>query len=340
MKSFLLLVKPYFNSEHKLYARWMGVLLIVLSQALVGFSYFYAWWNKRFFDVLESRDINIFFKECLIFCIAGIFYSITYSLSQYYGQQYALKWRIWMTNRALNLWVNNTKRALLEGSDQRIQDDLMRFTVIIERFFLECFNAIVIICCFTPILFNLTRNLIIANVQVSTLLLVSAAVYTGIGMYSALKMTSPLIKLEYDNQKYEAAFRYNLVHAKDGKTVTTMAFLRLLSPIFRNYRAKYHKQRQFNLFLKMYTQFSFLIPFVILAPSYFAGILSLGTLVQIRLIFANIRRSMAYLLDHYTEFTELQAISTRLLEFYNSLDQITEPTKVSATRTITIESIA
>ena len=69
-------------------------------------------------------------------------------------------------------------------------------------------------------------------------------------------------------------------------------------------------------------QFSFLIPFVILAPSYFAGLATIGTLIEIRIIFATIRSSMAYLLDHYTELTELQAISTRLLEFYNHLDEI------------------
>lgn len=329
MHSFLLLVRPYFYSEHKLYARWVGICLILLSQAMVGFSYFYTWWNKRFFDILENKDIDAFLVECLLFCIVGVFFSIVYSLSQYYGQQYALKWRIWMTNRALKLWSNHANRSTLEGSDQRIQEDLMRFTVIVERFFLECFNAFVTILFFTPILFNLTNNLEIANMNVSILLLMSAIVYTSIGMYGAFKMTFPLIKLEYDSQKYEAAFRYNLVHARDGAEVSSTSFLRLLSPIFKNYQAKYKKQRKFNLCLKMYTQFAYLIPFAILAPSYFSSIITLGSLMQIRMVFANIRRSMSYLLDHYTELNELQAISKRLLEFYNHLDEISASTETS-----------
>ncbi len=263
MRSFLLLVRPYFYSEHKLYSRWMGILLILLSSSIVGFSYFYAWWNKRFFDVLATRNIDIFFQECIIFFVVGIFWAFAYSSSLYYGQQYALKWRIWMTNRALNIWAHSSKRTTLEGADQRIQEDLMRFTIIVERFFLEGFNAILTIIIFTPILFKVTNNLVIGDVPVSVVLIASVTIYTVIGLYIGAKMTAPLIKLEYDNQKYEAAFRYNLVHAKDGEHVSSTAFLRLLSPIFRNYKAKYDKQRQFALWLKMYNQFSYLIPFII-----------------------------------------------------------------------------
>ena len=332
MRPFLLLVRPYFYGDHRLYARAMGILLVSLSAAIVGFSYFYAVWNKRFFDVLETRDIDVFFQECVIFCVVSVFWAFIHSSSIYYGQQYALKWRIWMTNRALGLWVNNNKRATLEGSDQRIQEDLMRFTIIVERFFLEGFNAVLTIIVFTPILFQVTNNLVIGNnIPVSIVLFISVTVYTIIGMYGGVKMTAPLIKLEYDNQKYEAAFRYNLVHAKDGANISVLTFLRLLSPIFKNYKAKYDKLRQFNLYLKMYNQFSFFIPFFIMAPSYFAGMATIGTLMQVRIIFAQIRTSMAYLLDHYAEFTELQAIAKRLLEFYNHLDEISAAENSAAT---------
>jgi putative ATP-binding cassette transporter len=174
-----------------------------------------------------------------------------------------------------------------------------------------------------------TNNLFIGDVPVSIVILLSVVIYTCVGMYVGVKMTTPLIKLEYDGQKYEAAFRYNLVHAKDGKNISSTSFLRLLSPIFKTYKAKYNKQRQFNLWLKIYNQYSFFIPFIILAPSYFSGISTIGTLMEIRIIFATIRSAMAYLLDHYTEFTELQAIAKRLLEFYNHLEEISMETETA-----------
>jgi ABC-type long-subunit fatty acid transport system fused permease/ATPase subunit len=300
----------------------MGIFLVILSSSIVGFSYYYAWWNKKFFDILANRDFDVFFHECILFCLVSIFWALDLSSLFYYGQQYALNWRIWMTNKALNVWAYSSKRANLEGADQRIQEDLMRFTVIVERFFLEGFNAIITILVFTPILFKVTNNLSIGSIPVSIVILLSVIIYTGVGMYVGIKMTTPLIKLEYDSQKYEAAFRYNLVHAKDGKNISSISFLRLLSPIFKTYKAKYNKQRQFNLWLKIYNQFSFFIPFIILAPSYFSGSSTIGTLMEIRIIFAAIRSSMAYLLDHYTEFTELQAIAKRLFEFYNHLEEI------------------
>jgi ABC-type uncharacterized transport system fused permease/ATPase subunit len=51
--------------------------------------------------------------------------------------------------------------------------------------------------------------------------------------------------------------------------------------------------------------------------------------MEIRIIFATIRSAMAYLLDHYTEFTELQAIAKRLLEFYNHLEEISMETETA-----------
>ncbi len=318
MKNFLKLIIPFFYGSERTYARWGAVLLMLLSQASTSFGYFFIQWNRRFYDSLEMKDTEVFFRESIVFTVLAIAYVLVFSLTRYYGQQYALRWRMWMTKSVLNTWLFDEKRGVLEGSDQRIQEDLMRFTLIFERFFLDCFNAVLLIIVLTPMVFWQTKNLYLGNLPLAWVILLASVGYTLLGMVISAKIANPLIQLEYNNQKLEAELRYNLVHVRDGAQKQPSFFTGLLHNISNNYHLVYKRQKNFNLWQKSYDQFSFLIPFMLLASNYFIGLLTLGMLMQIRSTFSRIRNSMAYLLDNYTELTEMLAIAKRLAEFYES----------------------
>lgn len=318
MKNFLKLVIPYFYGSEKKYARWAGLWLLILSQASTAYGYLFIQWNRRFYDALEARNAAGFYRESMVFMLIVLFYVVTFSFLRYYGQQYALRWRMWMTSTALSKWLHDENRGQLEGSDQRIQEDLMRFTLIFERFFLDCFNAVLLILLFTPLLFTETRNLYVYGIPLGWILFGSSILYTIIGMIISAKIANPLINLEYNNQKLEAEFRYNLVHVRDGAHKTPRFFDIILTGITGNYNQMYKRQKNFNLWQKFYDQVSFLLPFLLLGSNYFAGLLTFGSVMQIKSTFSRIRNSMAYLMDHYTELTEMLAISKRLVEFYES----------------------
>ncbi len=318
MQDFLKLVIPYFYGSEKRYARWGGLWLLLLSVGSTWYGYLFIQWNRRFYDALELRNASAFYRECLIFVFLFLLFGLTYSFMRYYGQQYALRWRMWMTNSALNKWLYDVDRGKLEGADQRIQEDLMRFTTIFERFFLDCFNSILLIILFTPLLFIETKNLQIFGIPMGWALFGTSIIYTAIGMLVSAKIANPLIQIEYDNQKLEAEFRYNLVHARDGAQKTPGFFKDLLNGILANCQQMYKRQKNYNLWQKSYDQFSFLLPFLLLGTSYFTGLLTFGIVMQVKSTFSRIRNSMAYLLDHYTELTEMLAISKRLVEFLHA----------------------
>jgi len=320
MKHFLKLVKPFFLGEQKKYAMWMGLLLLALSQLQVFFGYLFIEWNRRFYDALADKNLDLFMHESWVFLLLATLVAINYSFSRYLGQCYALKWRVWMTEKLLPLWLAEDQLRKIEGSDQRIQEDLMRFTNIVEKFCLGIFNSVVMIIMFTPLLFKATSGLLLGGYNLSILIYMVVVLYTVIGMFVSIKITKPLINLEYDNQKYEANFRYHLVHARDGKAYPVSKFEGLLTPVIQNYYALYNRQKYFNLWKEAYNQLFFLIPFVLLAPNFFAGVLTFGVLMQIRSICSRIRNAMSYLLDNYSEITELLAIAKRLREFVDCFD--------------------
>lgn len=327
MKNFLKLIVPFFYGTDKKYARWSGLLLILLSQLSTSFGYFFIQWNRRFYDALEAKNSEAFFHELLVFVGIAVSFVLVFSMTRYIGQQFALRWRMWMTDMALSKWLTYEQRGELEGADQRIQEDLMRFTLIFERFFLDSFNAILLILLFIPLLVSQTQGMQIFGLPLGLIIIAASVVYTLVGMFVSAKIANPLINLEYDNQKLEAELRYNLVHAKDGATKTHGFFNGILQQLTNNYQLIYSRQKNFNLWQKGYDQLSFVIPFLLLASSYFAGLLTLGMLMQIKSTFSRIRNSMAYLLDNYAEFTELLAISKRLVEFYetSNIDMLNEP---------------
>jgi putative ATP-binding cassette transporter len=322
MKNFIKLITPFFHGSDKIYARVMGITLLLLSQLITAYGYFFIQWNRRFYDALESRQADLFYRESWVFAALAISYVLSYSLARYVGQQYALRWRIWMTENALGFWLNSKKMHNIEGSDQRIQEDLMRFTTIFERFFIDCFNAVLLIILFIPLLYTQTKTLYLININLCWLLLGAVIVYTIAGMFISAKIANPLIKIEYNTQKLEAEFRYNLVHVRDGKEVTPSLFKQMLRNITQNYNQSYNRQKYFNLWQKAYDQFSFLIPFMLMASNYFAGVMTLGMLMQIKSTFSRIRNSMAYILDNYPSLTEMLAIAQRLVEFYTAADNV------------------
>lgn len=318
MKDFLKLIIPFFYGSDKKYARYCGLFLLLLSQLSTSFGYFFIQWNRRFYDALETKSSEAFFNEMIVFSFLALAFVLIFSITRYYGQQFALRWRMWMTNTALAKWLDYAQRGQLEGSDQRIQEDLMRFTLIFERFFLDCFNAILLIVLFIPLLFMQTKGMQIIGLPLGLIIIAITIIYTALGMLISAKIATPLINLEYNNQKLEAELRYNLVHVKDGETQSHSFFKNILYQLSNNYHVIYQNQKNFNLWQKAYDQFSFVIPFLLLANSYFAGLITLGMLMQIRSTFSRIRNSMAYLLDNYAELTELLAISKRLIEFFDA----------------------
>ncbi|NRB11354.1 MAG: hypothetical protein HRU35_07085, partial [Rickettsiaceae bacterium] len=277
MKNIYYLVRPFFAGQDKKYARIMGVALIILSLLKVYLGYLFTQWNRRFFDAIEIKNWEQFKIEMLFFCALALTFVSVVALSRYMCQRYALRWRFWMTNCALKDWLNSKNREL-EGVDKRIQEDLMRFTDIFERICLEMVNNIVLVICFTPFLFQISQNILFLGISIQGILFYVVVVYTIIGFIVSRIIGRPLVQLEYDSQKYEAAFRYKLVHAKDGESFDVNNFQPLIQPIIKNHVSLYKRQKIFNFWQLSYDQLSFLIPYLILAPSYFSSIISLGLL--------------------------------------------------------------
>ncbi|MBZ7986824.1 putative transporter [Campylobacter canadensis] len=271
-------------------------------------------------------DINDFYFLIWVFLFIAIPYVLIATMNNYFASVYAFKWREAMTYEYLKYWKN--KDDNIEGSSQRIQEDCYNFSKLVESLGLSFIKALMILIAFIPILWNLSDNItqsLFKDSQSSFYflkdikgLLVYVALFISIGgLIISWFVGFKLPNLEYNNQKAEAAFRKELVYAEDNRTLyaDSKTILELFTGLKLNYKRLFLHYGYFNIWLILFEQIIVIIPFLVMAPSLFAGIISLGILMQINNAFSQVRSSFSVFITNYTSITQLRSIYKRLKEF-------------------------
>ena len=152
--------------------------------------------------------------------------------------------------------------------------------------------------------------------------LVWVALYVTLGgMIISWYVGSRLPGLEYNNQKVEASLRTELEMAvrfkQKGEALPTL--LELFTGVRRNYWRLFTNYAYFDVWSIMFSQSLVIIPYLIMAPRFAAGLITLGVLNRIGSAFDSVQGSFSVLIDNWTTVTELRSIHKRLREFENNL---------------------
>jgi peptide/bleomycin uptake transporter len=205
---------------------------------------------------------------------------------------------------------------MVEGASQRVQEDCMRFAKQVESLGLGLVRAVLTLISFIPILWVLSKGIGIVWLQFPGSL-VWVAILTAVGgtvisWFVGVKLPG----LEYNNQKVEAAFRKELVFIEDDRPRFQLpTLLELFSGVrFNNFRLFNH-YAYFNLWSNLYGQTMIIFPFLLMGPSLFTGAITLGVIQQVSNAFGKVNDSFSYLIDRWTDITELRSIHKRLSEF-------------------------
>ena len=114
----------------------------------------------------------------------------------------------------------------------------------------------------------------------------------------------------------EAKFRKSLVRCEDNKNSHSVKeMLNQFKELKYNYYKLYDNYKYYSLWENMYFQAGVVIPYLVASPQYFAGAITLGTLVQIGNAFDKIHESMSFFTDNWLTVTELKSVVLRLKEF-------------------------
>merc|ERR1719453_1105815 len=132
------------------------------------------------------------------------------------------------------------------------------------------------------------------------------------------------------SQRANADFRSDLIYARDhaenlafaGSSATTERSLQTRFEIIK--RVQYslmNVTKSLRLFTGYYENLTEMAPFVILAPSFFAGTISLGTMFQLKGIVDQVSSALSFPISTYGALVEWRAVTDRLMALDDAVTQ-------------------
>lgn len=291
-------------------------------------------------DKIKQSGVHGFWVSIAIFILLATIFVIRVMADIYLTQRFIIAWRVWLTGNLTDDWlagrayyrdlfIDNT----IDNPDQRIQQDIDIFTAnaggtpnaptngTTNTLLFGAVNAMASVLSFAAILWNLSGDLTVAGVNLPRAMFWVVLVYVLVATVVAFWLGRPLIRLSFNNEKLNAAFRYALVRLRDaaeavgfyrGERVERRQLWRRFTPIIDNYRKFVRRTIIFNGWNWSMTQAIVPLPWVIQAPRLFAGRIHFGDVTQTAVAFGQIEESLSFFRNNYDAFASFRAAIIRL----------------------------
>ena len=330
-----------FFTDRKWYLwAWAGSALILSSLWIqVQIDVKINEWFGEFYDMIQKAlgepnaiTITEYWASLFSFItLAGIYVALAVAVS-FFTAHFLFRWRTAMVE-----WYHSVydQARTIEGASQRVQEDTIKFSRIMEGLGTSFIEAVMIIVEFIPILFGLSIGIPIFFFGEWEYGLITGALVWSIGGTLFLIVLGYILRLvgvEYDLQKQEAAYRKILVIAEDDGTVRPKKLEELFDDVRKIHFLSYLRYLYFNIGRVAYLQANVLSAYVFLAPAIVAGVVTLGVMQQIIRAFGRVEGSMQYLLRAWPTIIELASVYKRLREFENKIEKNIKDEKTGIVR--------
>ena len=210
------------------------------------------------------------------------------------------------------------KARTIEGASQRVQEDTIRFSRIMEGLGTSFIESVMVLIEYFPLLMGLSVGIPIMWFGDWSYGLVSGALIWAVGgtvLMIGLAWLLRLVGIEYDLQKREAAYRKILVIAEDDGSIRPKSLEELFVGVRKIHYKSYLFYLYFNIGRLAYLQANVLVGYIFLAPAIVAGVMTLGVMQQILRAFGRVEGSLQYLFNAWPTIIELASVYKRLREF-------------------------
>ncbi|MCA3357013.1 MAG: ABC transporter ATP-binding protein/permease [Roseomonas sp.] len=337
------LIAPFWRSEERWRARLVLAVVIALNLSLVGMTVLLTYWQRAFYNTLESKDWDGFIAllftwhrteaEGLLpgFVLVAALYILIAVYQLYLRQALQMRWRRWLTDVYLAQWLSDRayyRMALTDpytdNPDQRIADDARLFVEDTLSLGIGLLNSTVTLGSFILVLWSLSGPVTILGVEIPGYMVWVALIYALLGTWLAHLIGRPLIALNFSQQRLEADFRYALVRLREntegialygGEADEKRGLTQRFSKLMVNWWDIMRATKRLTFFTAGYGQVASIFPIVVAAPAYFAGRLPLGGLIQTSSAFGQVQGALSWFVDNYGKLTEWRATVERLTGF-------------------------
>jgi putative ATP-binding cassette transporter len=334
---------PYFGSEDKWAGRGLLAAVIAIELMLVAIDVLLNQWYNRFYNDLQERNWDGFVWEIGIFTVLATL-NVALSIYQLYLNQWLqIRWRRWMTSLYLGQWLHdaNHYRMQLQGDaadnpDQRVSDDVKLFVDQTLNITVGLLSAIVTLASFVVILWGLSESAPLQifghQFAIPGYLVWGALIYAVFGTALTQWIGSPLVNLSFEQQRYEADFRFNLVRVREnseqiallrGESAERQRLSERFGRVVENWYAIMSRTKRLTAFTSSYAQAAVIFPYILVAPAYFADKIQLGGMMQTGSAFSSVQKALSFFVSIYRSLAEWRSVVARLDGFEMSIASAT-----------------
>jgi vitamin B12/bleomycin/antimicrobial peptide transport system ATP-binding/permease protein len=297
--------------------------VLLLSLCVTGINVAFSYVGNYFTNALVQKNAHLAYLFVAVY-FSGFLVGIPIVAFYGYVQSYlGMRWREWMTDDFLKNYFKDRNyyeietSAQVDNPDQRIMEDIRAFTRTSLTFLLIVLGSLMDLISFMGILWSK-----------SVLLVVVVLCYSLVGTALTVLIGRRLVRLNFNQLRYEADFRYSLVHVRDN--TESIAFyqgeepeIAHISDRFRNVLGNFNLligwQRNLSFFTTAYSYLPVVLPFLVLFPQYFAGKIEYGDMVQANFAFTQVYGSLSLIVAQIEAITNFAAGVERLSTFSDAM---------------------
>jgi putative ATP-binding cassette transporter len=291
-------------------------------------------------EAVKNSGKDGFFFSILVFSIMAVLHVARVMLDLFMMQRFMLAWRAWLTDRLTGDWLDGKAyyRArfiddTIDNPDQRIQTDIDIFTAGVgplpntpnntsaATLLFGAVSSITSMVSFTLILWNLSGTLGIFGFEIPRAMFWIGLGYVLFATVFAFWIGRPIIWLQFNNEKFNAAFRYALVRLRDaseavafyrGELAERTGLRRRFAPVVDNYKRYVNRMMGFYGWNLSISQIIVPLPYLLQFPRFFAGEIKLGAMSQSASAFGSIQDGLSFFRNAYDQIAGYQATIIRL----------------------------
>ncbi|MET0428437.1 MAG: ABC transporter ATP-binding protein/permease, partial [Microvirga sp.] len=320
--------------------------LIAINLGQVALNVRLNFFGRDMFNALQEKDAGAFWYQLFwIFVpLAAVFISIALVevVSQYVLR---IRWRTYLNSLYVHEWLEDGTHYRMQlvgreadNPDQRIADDLRSYIDQTYTLSIGLMNQCATLVSFIAILWSLSAGFTLpgTDTPVPGLLVWVCIAYALLGTWLTHAIGRPLIALYFQQERVEADYRFSLARLReyteqiallDGEAAEEQALNARFTMIVRNFMQIVRRVMRLQVFQSSYFQANVVVPYILTAPYYFIGRITLGQMQQTVGAFSSVQGALDFFITSYSTIANYKAVVDRLLTFESSIESVRRSTK-------------
>ncbi|MFZ0497337.1 MAG: ABC transporter ATP-binding protein/permease [Methylocella sp.] len=337
-----MMVKTFWDSPGRNNLFLLGIAICAVVALTAFLQIKLNAWNKPFYDALSLKDFWEFLYQLVVFgVIAGALLAL--NVAQAWLRELSkLKLREGLTRDLFDQWLVPRRAFRLSGAgeigenpDQRIHEDARHLVDLSTDLGIGLLQSTLLLACFITVLWTVSEGVTFSiaglHFAVPGYMVWLALIYAGIASFGSWRVGRPLVQLNAERYAREADLRFGLVRVNErteaialygGETDEKDYLNREFDQVLAMMRRLVSAITRLTWVTAGYGWFTIVAPFIVAAPGYFAGDMSLGGLMMAVGAFNQVQQALRWFVDNFSTIADWRATLLRVASFRLALVQM------------------